>query len=341
MSTLENLDADPDDDRSPDAIIERLRRLTVPRPEDARSRKLFDGLFRQGPDKVPVSRPRLFGIDREARALVVTGATGAGKSTLVRKLFLTHPAFPGFGMSGGDCKILSITVPSPATHKGLGLVLLDRLGWQVPSRTTEQEIWRIVSRRLHELGYVVVHFDEAQRVLHNRSDDEIRNICDKWIELLQQPYPVVLVLSGIESLSTVILNHFQCFRRFRMLRMPPISVLDEKVIGGAIAGYCKAADIGFDHSDHLVRRLIHASGSTFGIAIEYATDAIAEALMADDETLTVDHFAEAYAAATGCYPHDNPFLVDDWDSVPLAKGPDAYGDGDDDGTAKKKKGKKS
>lgn len=69
----------------------------------------------------------------------------------------------------------------------------------------------------------------------------------------------------------------------------------------------------------LVPRLLHASSYTFGLSFEYAIDAIEEALYAGDGTLRIEHFAYAYAAATGALPHMNPFRVDEWASVPVPK----------------------
>ena len=313
--TSDTVEAEYED---PYAVVERLRRLTAPRTVDETARALFDRLLRKAPDGTVLPEPALVGVTREARGLVLTGPTGAGKSTLVHKLLSEHPAFPGFGTPGSGCKALSVTVKSPATLKSLGSALLDELGWKAGTRATEGDIWRVVKVRLRELGYTVLHLDEGQRIAQNRSPDEIKNICDTWITLLQQPNPVVLVLSGVESLLGLVNGHPQCFRRFSKLAMPPLTALDVDEIAGAILAYCVEAGIEFDHDEDLVLRLVHASGSTFGIAMEYAIDAIAEALHAGDDALTCAHFADAYAHRTGCFPGDNPFIADAWADVPVA-----------------------
>ncbi|MGP9820033.1 ATP-binding protein [Salinarimonas sp. NSM] len=325
----------------PQTTMDRLNRLTVPRPEDKRARKLFNGLLRADGAGRPIPQPKLFGLNREARGLVITGASGAGKSTLVCKLFRGHPAFPGFDIPGHECKILSLIVPSPANLKSLGHTVLDRLGWQVGSRSTERFIWKTVKMRLHELGYSVVHFDEAQRLLRNGSDMEIDKICDNWVDLMQQPNPMILVLSGVEGLLAVVNGHKHARRRFDRLPLAPISTFDAKTIEGAIAGYCKEAGIGFDRGDHVVQRLIHACNSTFGTSIEMTLKAIEEAITEGDGTLTVAHFAEAYCARSGCLPFENPFLVEDWHAThAFAADKDDGDDTDEAETAGKGKGKK-
>lgn len=327
----------------PFGVVERLRRLIARRPVDETARTLFDRLLRKAPDGTVLPEPALVGITREARGLVLTGPTGAGKSTLVHKLLSEHPAFPGFGTPGSGCRALSVTVQSPATLKSLGSALLDELGWRAATRATEGDIWRIVKVRLHELGYTVVHLDEGQRIAQNRSPDEIKNICDTWITLLQQPNPVVLVLSGVESLLTLVNGHPQCFRRFFKLSLPPLSALDVEEIAGAILAYCIEAGIRFEDDDHIVPRLIHASGSRFGMAMEFAVDAIAEALLLGDDALTLGHFADAYAFRTGCFPGENPFMAHAWKDVPVAEasedGPEA--ESQPARGYRKKKGKKS
>lgn len=336
---LEDKIGDAEHDRTdPYGVIERLRCLTAPRPSDAIGLKLFNRLLRKTPDKVVLPEPALIGITREARGLVITGPTGAGKSTLVEKMFRDHPAFPGFRTPGSSCKVRSFTVKSPASLKSLGLDILDQLGWQENQRATDGKIWRAVNTRLVELGYSVIHLDEGQRVAQNKSDLEIKNVCDTWISLLQQPNPMVVVLSGVETLLSVVNNHEQCFRRFTKLSLPPLTVADIDDIAGAIAAYCAEAQITFMDDEDLILRLIHATRSAFGLAMEHVIDAIAEALEAGDDVLTRQHFADAYGFRTGCLPHLNPFIVEAWASVPIGKPAD---DEDEDEMPISKKRKRS
>ncbi|KLK93103.1 hypothetical protein AA309_11125 [Microvirga vignae] len=315
--------------RDPAAVMEHLRGRYVRTDSDETLRKAFDPLFRRNESGAVIPEPMLFGIDQETRGIIVTGATGAGKSTLLKRLLSEHPAFPGFGVKGAECRILSVKVPSPATLKSLGLEILKATGWNTRTNRPEWAIWNDVHHRLIALGITVLHLDEAQNVGLNRSTDAIKQICANWTSLLQQPNPIVLILSGVEELLDLTRTDGQTFRRFRKIHLGPISAAaDAKRMSKIVSDYAKLAGIVPPSEEgDLIARLIHAAQSQFGVAIEIAIDAIEQALFDEqtlsdeqalppgDTQLSVSHFAAAYARREGCEIKDNVFLARNWASI--------------------------
>jgi hypothetical protein len=309
---------------NPAAVVENLRGRYVRTDSDDILRKAFDALFRKDEAEAVIPEPALFGIEQEARGIIVTGETGAGKSTLLRRLLSQHPAFPGFGVEGAECRILSLRVPSPATLKSQGLAILKATDWPTRANRPEWAIWNDVHHRLTALGITALHLDEAQNVGLNRSKEAVKQICANWTSLLQPPNPIVLILSGVGELLDLARTDGQTFRRFRKIHLGPISAAaDGDRMGDIVSGYAKLAKISPPPSDgDLVARLIHAARSQFGVAIEIAIDAIEQALSARSTQLSISHFAAAYALREGCEIKDNVFLAPNWASIRVEASPE-------------------
>lgn len=309
---------------NPAAVVKYLRARYVRTGADAILREAFDDLFHKDASEAVIPEPALFGIEEEARGIIVTGATGAGKSTLLKRLLSQHPAFPGFGVEGAECRILSLRVPSPATLKSQGLAILEATDWPTRSNRPEWAIWNDVRHRLNALGITVLHLDEAQNVGLNRSKEAVKQICANWTSLLQPPNPIVLILSGVRELLDLARTDDQTFRRFRKIHLGPISAAaDGDRMTNIVYGYAELAEISPPPLDRdLIARLIHAARSQFGVAIEITIDAIEKALSARSTELSISHFAAAYALREGCEIKDNVFIAPNWASIQVDASPE-------------------
>ena len=101
---------------------------------------------------------------REARALVLTGESGAGKSAACKQLFRRHEAFPNYGVYGSNCPLASVSVPSPCTLKQLGRKILHTLGYPLTSNPDRHIVWEMVRDRLQLLKVSMLHLDEFQNI---------------------------------------------------------------------------------------------------------------------------------------------------------------------------------
>ena len=258
---------------------------------------------------------------REGRALTVTGASGAGKSRALDRVFLRREEFTGYGRPESDCLLVSVTAPSPCTLRLLGESILKALGYPLERRLDENVAWDLVRKTLALRQVKFLHIDELQHVLQSRNSVEIGKMQDTLKGLLQDKHwPVWLILSGLPSVATFLANDIQVRRRTRHVVFRPLKFPDEiPMVRRLITFYGKdkgGRECAIAQDNDLIGRLIHAANGSFGVVIELIQDAVGNALRLDDPNLLSEHFAAAYAARTGCIPENNVFVVaSDWDLI--------------------------
>lgn len=259
----------------------------------------------------------------EARALVVVGASGAGKTRLLTRHFSRHPGFPGYGVPSANCPLVSVTVPSPCSLKQLGRVILEALGYPLERDLREYMIWDLVRRRLKEMGILILHLDEAQHVTQMANVIERTKLLNTFKGfLLSKEWRTALIVSGLPEVATFMSLDPQVRRRSRFMRLSALSLPDDNQtifdMTCALAGKGEIGVLEGAISD-LVPRLIHAANYQLGTAIEMITEAIGVALERESEQLGRHHFGDMYAGRTGCVAPANPFLAADWSEIDCTK----------------------
>ncbi|PWB82888.1 MAG: hypothetical protein C3F11_09475 [Methylocystaceae bacterium] len=327
-----NLDRDNRLGETPLEAVERLRQKFIVIDRDRQLEHAFNHLHglltirHAQRQNTPVGGPH-----REARALVVVGGSGAGKTRSIRRLFEKHPALTGFGTVGSGCPLVSITAPSPCTLRQLGRATLWELGYPIErSDLKEYRIWELVRRQIRSTGATMIHFDEMQHVTQVANVVERQKVANTLKSLMVDPeWPVSLILSGIDDLIAFIESDPQLRRRASFLRFEPLAreehaaqmiALASDVVGTAGLG------LKVDSRADLGSRLLHAASYQFGIMIDLILEAIYQALVRlpptvdhDDRYVDIDDFAHAYAARTGCGPAANPFLTPDWEEIDVGR----------------------
>lgn len=89
--------------------------------------------------------------------------------------------------------------------------------------------------------------------------------------------------------------------------------------------YLSEAGLEIDHALDLkdfLPRLIHGGMNQFGVILDLLLDGLEEALRAEDDSITVRHYADAYRRKTSCTPSLNPFLAADWRAIDTRSIPD-------------------
>lgn len=258
---------------------------------------------------------------REGRALTVTGASGAGKSRALDRVFLKRGEFQGYGKKESDCLLVSVVAPSPCTLRLMGESILKALGYPLERRLEENVAWDLVRKTLALRQVRFLHIDELQHVLQSRNAVEIGKMQDTLKGLMQdKDWPVWLILSGLPKVSTFLAHDIQVRRRTRHVVFRDLNFPDDiPMVRRLITFYAKdkggrGAAIAQDND--LIGRLLHAARGSFGIVIELIQDAVGYAIRLDDSELLSEHFAAAYAARTGCIRENNVFVVaTDWDLI--------------------------
>lgn len=286
---------------------------------DEKVRKSFDTLLR-----TVISRRSDNGTDKdksrmEARAIVLVGEAGAGKSATLERLFRTHPAIKGYGQRGSGCPLISITVPAPCTLKSLGMTTLHGLGYPLVRDLREHLLWARVHEALRTAGILLLHFDELHNLTDSANVVEIDTIRKAMKSLMvSNDWPIGLILSGLPSLVPSLRGIDEVRRRGRFIQLPDLSVpSDTPLLCETVDRGCSTATIAVANgfAEQIAPRLAHAALHRYGIAVELIHEAIEDCLMAGCDELSTEHFANAFSARTGCADRMNVFVAPDWPDI--------------------------
>lgn len=261
--------------------------------------------------------PKHFTTTCETRGLLVVAKSGSGKSTMIQRALERHPALQP--TDGRTMPWIEVSCSSPATTKSVGIDILHQTGYfNIATRATEHEIWRLVRHRLGLLQTVVLWIDEAQDLFRTKTRIEIRSTLNMIKGLMQGEGSVIVILSGVEELLELASTDHQFSRR---LRKQVLRDVTEKTDGAPLwtllETYADKAGLAAPARGDLIGRLIHANRGRFGLCIEMIIAAIEVALDNGCEALSREHFAIVFEEATDCVDAENVFLSPFWSQLDL------------------------
>jgi hypothetical protein len=250
---------------------------------------------------------------------MVTGPSGAGKTSTLYNAFLGNPAFPNFGVAGQWCPLIFVGAPAPCTLLQLAMRILVKLGYDSQRELRENGAWLRVRMQMQEQKILFLAIDDFQHVLHQVNDFEIQKVRDTLKDLMTSAdWPIQIILGGMPDLIPFARTDPQLRRRLRYLKLEPVSPrIDFELLDGVVNNYAEKAGLtlGIEKESALVARLCHAGMYQMGITIEILTDAIEVALDRGGTSLEMTDFIEAYAARTLQANDQNPFYAHAWDTV--------------------------
>lgn len=150
-------------------------------------------------------------IAAEPEGLLITGLTGAGKTTLCRAYEQQHPRRRT--RDGAVIPVLSTAIPVPATAKSLATRLLATLGDPLAEKgSTVNQTMRLI-RYMQECGVEIVLLDEFQHFIDRDSNHVLQSVANWLKDLLNQTgTPIVLV--GMPYSEAILRANDQLERRF-------------------------------------------------------------------------------------------------------------------------------
>ncbi|MFC3059731.1 TniB family NTP-binding protein [Paenirhodobacter populi] len=256
------------------------------------------------------------GSQNEARGIAIIGDSGSGKTMAVRRLLATYPDLQTVRPGIQRADAVSLSLPSPASVKFVGLACLNVLGYPLRRDRTTAIIWALVHSNLRLRQTLVLHFDEAQDFYINQNAREMQSMINTLKALMQNPdWPVSIVLSGMPQLRNLINMDPQLARRFTPVQFTKFDpALDITPIVKMVTGYAEAAglEVGPNLKDKsFVRRLIYAGDGEFGLTVELLRFAVESALRTGRSAIDLSCFVQGFALRSGCAPDFNPFLRED------------------------------
>ena len=316
-------------------IMERVKsQIVCTEDRDDAVKRELDDLLSELVTRLDPSKPLGPGNRVEARMLVLTGRTGAGKSSLLHRVISAHPSFVGYGMPDTGCRAVRVSAPSPCTPKALGVEACHALDYPISASRTLPYVYGRVRQRLEMFGKLLLHLDEVHSVTETAGDREAVQLRNMLKTILVSPnWPVVVVLSGHPEVVGFLEGPTESDmhgrpradtkgelrRRSVFVELKPLSPSQAPMLAGtlgvlaAVAGMTISGDV--EHV--IIPRLMHASLYELGTVMQVAHDAIAHALGSPtgQAVLSVEHFRDSYARRTGCGLAVNPFSAPNWKSL--------------------------
>lgn len=285
--------------------LEKLRSLHIGSGRDAEAASHVTRLLASDAEGNLTAVAKRFTKTGETRGFMLIGGPGSGKSHLMHRTLAKLPALAEGEF--GRPRYVQCPVPSPATFKSMTLALLAETGY--PDGNPRKEAWSLwqdFRHRLKLLGISVLWIDEAQDLFC--ADRKL--ILRALKSLMQGDDAVVVILSGTEDLAQVIRTDPQVKRRFTAMILPEVvEKIDGAMFMEIVAQYCQRVGLGAPGEADLIGRLFHGARYRFGRAVELLLNALEMALAQEDQHLTIDHFAAAYAMNEACLAAENVFYA--------------------------------
>ena len=310
-------------------IMERVRGTYFHHPMHEEALEFIDDLIGLIVEERSPKAGNHSALAHELQGFAVIGEPRAGKSTLLRRIFQKHPAFPGYGVVGSGCPLITIIPEGACTLPRFAIDALRKLG--MPAQTVprdEKQLAHLVRDHMRLMGVKILHIDEAHHITQPANETQMKKIINTFkCLMIDSEWPVALIFSGIPELTQALHLTDQLSGRFSFMRLRNLTITgDSRKVQGIICNLASLANLEMTdaHQAAVAARLIHASKYQLGRSIVYVQDAIENALKrrerkqeGDEEPLrlTPEDFARAYARKTAAEAEDNPFVVDDWESI--------------------------
>jgi len=257
--------------------------------------------------------PQRIGLIRETRGLLLTGATGDGKTALIRRCLQQHA---GIGLTDGEGagNALYVRVPAEATLKGVATDILVKTGYHhVASKWRTTEVWDMAIHRLALRGITILWIDEAHHMLEIQK--EVTSVLRRLKTLMQGENSLVLIVSGIHMLEEKIQSDPETSERFMRMRLGPYRTVRERdELWTYIVRCCGLLGLSPPSNQHLVERLELATRGSLGRSLEMTYAAIRRALESKTGRLTLEHYRRSFDLRRGGQD-DGPFDAEDWPTL--------------------------
>ncbi|WP_275782679.1 ATP-binding protein [Pararhizobium gei] len=239
---------------------------------------------------------------RDGHVLIITGESGAGKSTTIMHHLNKFEALRPTTDQYGDMllPLVRVKAPTDCTMRELGYELLAKMGYDLKSDLSEAAVYRRVRERMKLLGTKVVFIDEFQHIFDAPKIKGVQHLTDTLKNLLQEEgYPIYVIVAGLPEIQGVVHRDpkEQMEGRTVVRNLPDLSFEGHReLVAEVVRHYLTVAELelSVEPSDEFLRRMLHAGRNRLGIIIRIVMFAIEDSLDRGDRTVGSEHWKRAY-----------------------------------------------
>lgn len=250
----------------------------------------------------------------EGEVLIVTGASGAGKTTEVEKLLREFNSTQTDLPNGKSATFATCVLDRKGTWKDLGKNTLHSMGFPVSdsARMTQGQIGRRVRQQGALHGVVGIWYDEAQHILAHKKQEALEEVLDCFKTMVKGPdWPMMLVMSGVPELADYIPHLEQLCRKVTHVSLDDVDFQkDSDTVNDVVGSYALEANLTVAEElleDEFLHRLVTASAYRWGLVLELVMKAVGKAVAQRSAELNVEHFVQAWVSKTGMNAAATPF----------------------------------
>ncbi|MGO9015589.1 MAG: TniB family NTP-binding protein [Dissulfurispiraceae bacterium] len=252
----------------------------------------------------------------EPKCLFITGRPGCGKTTIARFYESRYPRRATVG--GAEIPVLSSTIFSPATVKGMATGLLYSLGDPIADKGTITSQTIRLYKMIKDCKTEVIVLDEFQHLI-DKDSNKVLQVAADWLKNLLNNTAVPMVLIGMPSSVKILDANEQLRRRFlnRMCLNPfgwntPREQRDFITLLKFIEKALPLKEISGLYSYETAFRLYCASRGVISNLMKIVRKAAILAIRKGQERISHDLLIVAYEdeMEESSVAADNPFLLD-------------------------------